>query len=220
VTDAPAVGAVQRRRKVGSESWGFAVGSLCFFIGAIPWFVIDAGAVFANGLFVIGAVFFTIAAVIQLTLTGRTLPRIGMTAADALDWWAAAVQLVGTLLFNVSTIDALRWAIVAPDAVGGGWRPDAWGSVCFLLSSGFALGALARRRDLWDVRARTPQATWLNAAGSVLFGVSAVAAYVVPGTDDVVSVAWTNLGTALGAAGFFLAAVLTRPGNSPAPSAG
>ncbi|MEN2740883.1 hypothetical protein ABCS02_24090 [Microbacterium sp. X-17] len=201
-----------RRRKLGRESWGFAIGSVCFFIGALPWYVAMTSAVFANATFAIGAVFFTLAAGIQLALTGRRFPYRGMTPADVLDWWSAAVQFVGTLFFNLSTIQALSWAIRDPDTVGAGWRPDAWGSICFLVSSGLALGAVSRRHELWDIRARTPLATWLNMAGSVLFGISAIGAYVIPGSDEIVSLFWTNLGTALGALGFFLAAVITRPG--------
>jgi hypothetical protein len=216
-----------RRRKLGREAWGFTVGSLCFLVGAMPWYVAMTSAVFANATFAIGAVFFTLAATIQLALAGRRLPYRGMTRADALDWWSAAVQLVGTLFFNLSTIEALVAAIHRPDSVGAGWRPDAWGSICFLVSSALALGAAARRHELWDVRARTPLAGWLNMAGSILFGVSAVAAYAIPGTDEIVSLAWTSLGTALGAVGFLLAAVLTRPRrrsraarNRRAPAAG
>ncbi len=216
----PDPGAERRRRRLGSESLGFAIGSLCFFVGALPWYAAASGAVFVNAVFAIGAVFFTVAASVQLTLTGRVLPSRRMGAADLFDWSASAVQLAGTLLFNLSTLQALRWSIERPGTVGAGWRPDAWGSAAFLVSSGLAIVALARRHELWDVRARMPAATWLNLAGSVLFGVSAAGAYVAPGTDSVVSLFWANLGTALGAVGFFLAAVLTRPGNSDAPAGG
>ncbi|MDM8753713.1 hypothetical protein, partial [Morganella morganii] len=97
IVTAAARAAAQRRRRLGSESWGFAVGSLCFFLGALPWYAAMTGAVFVNAVFAIGAVFFTIAATVQLTLTGRPFPNRRMSRADVLDWSSAAVQLVGTL---------------------------------------------------------------------------------------------------------------------------
>ena len=47
--------------------------------------------------------------------------------------------------------------------------------------------------------------------GSVFFAVSAVGAYTLPTTTDLVSVFWANLGTLLGAACFLAAAVLSLP---------
>ncbi|MEO7017954.1 MAG: hypothetical protein ABI130_06295, partial [Leifsonia sp.] len=61
-----------------------------------------------------------------------------MNRADAHDWWAAAVQFAGTLFFNVSTADALITALNSSTRLNSGWRPDAFGSVCFLVASAFA----------------------------------------------------------------------------------
>jgi hypothetical protein len=133
-----------------------------------------------------------------------------MNRADRADWWAAAIQFAGTLLFNISTGAALAAAIARPDAVGIGWRPDAWGSVAFLVSSTLAVVATKDRGQLWDTDARTWNGTWLNLAGSIAFAASAVGAYVVPETGDFASQFWANLGTALGAVCFFTAAMLSR----------
>ena len=48
----------------------------------------------------------------------------------------------------------------------------------------------------------------MNLAGSVAFGSSAIASYVVPGTAQLLSVPVTNLGTFVGAVCFFVGAVL------------
>lgn len=200
--------------RVRREAWGFAVGSAFFFIGAWPGYADLVGGVVQNATFVIGSVFFTTAATIQLSLSGKRPPWREGTRADGLDWWSAAVQWLGTVLFNLSTSLALV-ADIAPAAAGSaGWRPDAAGSIMFLISSGLALGAVARRHELWDVWARSPAASWLNAAGSVAFGVSAVGSYVLPATGSAVDPAWDSIGTMVGAVGFFLAAMLTRPGGA------
>ncbi|HWI32086.1 MAG TPA: hypothetical protein VNT50_11385 [Microbacterium sp.] len=192
------------------EAWGFAVGSVFFALGAVPIYADAVGVVFTNLTFFVGAIFFTLAALIQLVLSGRRPPRRGANRADRWDWWAAAVQFAGTLFFNLSTAEALITAMNADTRVGDGWRPDAFGSICFLVASAFAVVATTEREGLWDPRARTWRGTWLNMLGSVFFGVSAVGAYVLPGTGDLVSPLWANLGTLLGALCFLTATLLSR----------
>jgi hypothetical protein len=200
----------RRELRLRREAWGFAIGSLCFFVGALPWYAAWVGAVGAAVTFVVGSVFFTLAAFIQLSLSGRRIPRRGTNRADRWDWWAAAVQFAGTLLFNLSTAAALAAALADPERLGAGWRPDAWGSAAFLASSAFAVIATRERRTLWDRHARTWNGTWLNLLGSIAFAVSAVGAYVVPETDSLVSAFWANLGTLIGALCFLVAALISR----------
>ncbi|WP_395244999.1 hypothetical protein ACGGZK_04140 [Agromyces sp. MMS24-K17] len=216
MTDAPADGvpvtdaSPTRVRRLRREAWGFAIGSVAFFLGPLPFYAAWAGPVGTAATFFAGSIFFTTAGFIQLSLSGRkTLPR-NMGRADRDDWWAAAVQFAGTLFFNLSTGAVLVAAVQAADDPSVGWRPDAWGSICFLVASGFALSATRARGELWDVDARTWHGTWLNAIGSVAFGVSAVGAYVLPQTGDLVSQFWANLGTVIGAICFFTAALLSR----------
>ena len=198
--------AVRLRR----EAWGFAIGSLFFLVGAVPFYQQAVGTIVANLTFFVGALFFTAAALIQLALSGRRPPRRGGNRPDRYDWWAAAVQFAGTLFFNLSTTEALIVAIDEDARVGSGWRPDAFGSIAFLVSSCLAVVATVDRERLWDPRARTWNGTWLNLVGSVFFGISAVGAYVLPATGDLVSLFWANLGTLLGAACFLVAALLSR----------
>jgi hypothetical protein len=200
----------QRVRRLRREAWGFIVGSLCFLVGALPPYADAVGPVLVGVTFCVGSVFFTFAATVQLSLSGRRVPRRGATPADRWDWWSAAVQLVGTVFFNISTAAALGAAVADPSVLGAGWRPDAYGSVAFLASSAFAVIATRDRGSLWDLDARTWRGTWLNMAGSVFFAASAVGAYVVPQTDSLVSAYWANLGTLLGALCFLVAALLSR----------
>lgn len=210
-------GVAQSRRslRLRREAWGFALGSLCFLVGAVPSYAAWAGAVGTAATFVVGSIFFTVAAFIQLSLSGRRIPRRGTNRADRWDWWAAAVQFVGTLLFNISTAAALAAAIAEPDRLGAGWRPDAWGSAAFLVSSAFAIVATKDRGLLWDRHARSWHGTWLNMLGSIAFAASAVGAYVVPQTDSLESAFWANLGTLIGALCFLVAALLSRRAIDP-----
>ncbi|MBW8870879.1 MAG: YrhK family protein [Leifsonia sp.] len=200
----------ERAIRLRREAWGFAIGSLFFVVGAVPFYQRAVGDVVTNLTFFVGALFFTAAAFIQLALSGRHPPRRGADRAELYDWWAAAVQFAGTLLFNVSTTVALISAADTDAPVGDGWRPDALGSVCFLVASGLAVRATVDRERLWDPRARTWHGAWLNLVGSVLFGISAIGAYTLPASGDLVSLFWANVGTLLGAACFFVAAVLSR----------
>lgn len=199
-----------RTTRLRREAWGFAIGSVCFAVGAVPFYAAGVGPVVTNATFFVGAIFFTLAAFIQLALSGRRPPRRGVYSADRWDWWAAAVQFAGTLFFNASTTEALITAINPDTQVNSGWRPDAFGSICFLIASTFAVIATTDRDRLWDPSARTWQCTWLNMLGSVFFGISAVGAFVLPSTGDLANLFWANLGTFLGALCFLTAALLSR----------
>ena len=64
---------------------------------------------------------------------------------------------------------------------------------------------------------------WVNMLGSVLFMASALASYVLPSTDEVVSTRLSVAGTLLGAVCFFVGAALMLPAwrraLEPAPAA-
>jgi len=197
--------------KLRRESMGFAIGSFCFALGALPGYLDLVGPAADNATYFIGSLFFTGAAFIQLRLSGRWRPGAWKSREDWDDWWAAAVQFIGTLFFNVSTGVAL-WSHLSSEAAKHHvWRPDLIGSIAFLVSSVLAVIATTHRDRLWDPEARNWWSTWLNLAGSVAFGVSAVAAKVVGSSGDVRNVEAVNLGTFLGAICFLVAALLVRP---------
>src|ERR1700709_1924726 len=132
-TRMPVPAALRLRR----ESGGFALGSLLFMLGAVPMYQEAVGSVAANTTFFIGSLFFTTAGFIQLSMSGKRPPWSSPNRPNTFDWWAAAVQFVGTLLFNVSTVSALIVSANAESRLGGGWRPDAYGSIAFLVSRTF-----------------------------------------------------------------------------------
>ena len=50
-------------------------------------------------------------------------------------WRAAVIQSAGTLFFNVTTYQALQTSITNSNYDRLVWRPDAFGSICFLVSA-------------------------------------------------------------------------------------
>ena len=220
-------------RSVGSTWWAphdvawwtgclFAVGSICFALGALPGYV-DAVGLGADGVtFFVGSLFFTTAALLSLIQVwdsrpraheGRAFPRLAWATAGAA-WWACAVQFVGTLFFNRSTFDAMLENLSQSQANQLVWRPDVLGSICFLVASWIAWKAVAHRLWSWQPRSLTWWIAGLNLAGSIAFGASAAAAHVVSRSGQVRNVAVMNLGTFLGALAFLAGAVLLLPART------
>ena len=144
------------------QCWLFAVGSAFFALATAPGFPSVAGAGTTNVLCFIGSWFFTTAGWMQYVL-----------ARAGLQWWSAAIQFIGTVLFNVSTGTAV-WAHAVIEERRFVWAPDATGSLAFLLSGLLAVLVVG----LWAPRSLDWQATWINMIGCVAFGISALAAFV------------------------------------------
>jgi hypothetical protein len=199
----------------------FAIGATCFMVGPLPGFVDLVGPVADASVFFVGSLFFTAAAGLQCLETfnadrapgetGHTRFRIFAFEPGRIDWWSSVVQFVGTLFFNVMTFRALDTALDDPSYDRLVWAPDVFGSACFLVSGYLAYvevcgGWACRRRDdiEWKIAA-------VNLAGCIAFGISAVAAYVVPSTGSTLDLAAANGFTALGGLCFLVGAVLLLP---------
>lgn len=212
----------RQARGVGRDAnwWAavlFMVGSFLFALGSFPLYSqrVDPGAVGVT--FFAGSIFFTSAAVAQLKHTSdteRPVDRRGPRLGHGLAWWAGAVQLAGTVLFNISTFDAMLDGLSTEQTNRLVWAPDLFGSVCFLLASYLAWidvfgNRLVMRRDdeEWWINA-------LNSGGSIVFMVSALASLVLPTTGEMVNTTLVNLGTFLGAVCFFVGAYLLLPPTS------
>jgi hypothetical protein len=166
--------------------------------------------------FFIGSLFFTSAGFLQYREAVDAAPRRPGTARrkvfvflpGQIDWLATAVQSVGTVEFNVSTFVAIWATVGSAQAQHHVWRPDILGSACFLVASALAWFEACHGWAAWRPRSLGWWITGVNLAGSVAFGFSAVASYVVPGTTEMLSVPVTNLGTFVGAVCFLVGAVL------------
>jgi hypothetical protein len=198
--------------RAGWDRWiaaGFAIGSACFLVGPFPGFVELVGQGADGVVFFAGSIFFTLAA--GLELREGTLRR-GRRFADA-SWWSAAIQFAGTVFFNLSTFSAMQDGLTTDQIDRLVWAPDVFGSACFL-ASGVLAYAVTTGPHLLPARWRPTESdpTWVMAAvnlvGCVLFGVSAIASYVVPSTGSVLALAPANWTTALGALCFLIGALL------------
>ena len=181
--------ATPRRR---SKTWWagvlFIIGSSCFAVGPFPGFLQLVGPTADAATFFIGSIFFTSAATVQyLDSRSGSGPR--------LIWWAAVVQLAGTVFFNISTGSALLDNLSTGQEDRLIWAPDVFGCVCFLVASGLAW--VAERGFI----------SWINLAGSVAFGIAGGASYFVPDTGDVLDLAAANFTTVVGALCFLAGAV-------------
>jgi hypothetical protein len=194
----------------------FIVGSTCFAVGSVPSLSSAVSATVISSIYFVGSLFFTSAGYLQYvqassaTGTGEHVSYEWFAAKPrGLGWWAATVQLLGTLFFNVTTFAALNTALTVHQENLRVWSPDFFGSICFLLASWFAVkeeAAPRRRRWRW---AEIPwRIVWLNLVGSIFFMASAIAAFVRPATDELLSASIANTGTLLGALCFLWGAWL------------
>jgi YrhK-like protein len=167
----------------------FAAGSTCFLIGPFPGYVDLVGPEAAAVTFFVGSILFTAGGALQSWLSYRQ---------GSAERWSALIQSAGTLFFNVTTYQALSTTLSNPDYDKLVWRPDAFGSVCFLVSGVIAYRAAPRQ---WQPT--------VNLLGCVFFGVAAVAGYLVPSKGSILDLAAANWNTSLGAACFLACAVAT-----------
>ncbi|MBK9180182.1 MAG: hypothetical protein IPM45_11585 [Acidimicrobiales bacterium] len=204
----------------------FMVGSACFAVASLPGVSSVAPAGVVGTTYFVGSVFFTSAAYLQYvesvntparTSGGRRRVRLLAWQPQRIDWWASAVQLVGTLWFNVSTFEAMASGLGARQQDLRVWTPDLLGSVCFLVSSWLAVGEVCHRWWRWSGRDTPWWIANLNLIGSVWFMASALAAFVAPDTGDLLDAALANSGTLLGAVCFFWAARLLLVELADAP---
>jgi hypothetical protein len=199
----PSVGALTRQRWM---ALCFALGSACFLVGPFPGYVQLVGATADAVTFFVGSILFTAGGVLQCWLAW---PERRARGAGRAAWWSAVIQSVGTLFFNRSTFQALSTAASNSSYNKLVWRPDAFGSICFLVSG--VIAYVASPRHGW-LPARDEPGWWqpaVNLLGCVFFGISAVAGYVVPSTGSILDLAAANWNTSLGAACFLACALFT-----------
>ncbi len=184
----------------------FATGSTCFLIGPFPGYASLVGEAADAVTFFVGSILFTIGGALQTSLAfpARHSPGAGRAA-----WWAATIQSAGTLFFNATTYRAMYTAFSEPAYNRLVWRPDALGSICFLVSGAIAYRSSPRHGWLPERGASGWWEPSINLLGCVFFGIAAVAGYVVPSSGSMIDLAAANWNTSLGAACFLACALAT-----------
>ena len=209
----------------------FIVGSTCFALGALPFYAAAVGPAADGITYFVGSIFFTSAALLQVLISAGVIrpdqrPRSAVRwrsrvrAPNRAEWWAGVVQFVGTLMFNISTFEAMQQGLSATEAQRRVWTPDARGCIAFLIASGLAYADVRRPWLRWRPRDLGWSVAMLNMVGSIAFAVSAIGAYVLPSTGDVASLELDNLGTFVGGICFLLGAVLLIPDQEQAAAPG
>lgn len=206
--------------------------ALSFMIGASMFTVAASAACFPrlapaafhhpgtlNLVFVTGAVFFTLAAWLQWLEsingdihkpTGEPWQWFAWRPRD-LGYLACSIQLFGTVMFNVNTIDAtlpgLSWQ--QQDALV--WTPNMIGCAAFLIASYLAYLEVSHKLFSWAPGNISWCITVINLAGSVAFQISALYSFIGPAGTHEQSLFYSNLFTALGGLCFFIGAYLLIP---------
>ena len=207
----------------------FAIGSALFTLGGVgatwpqslPAALSDASAL--NRIFVVGAIFFTGAAWLQWleALNGDVADALGDGAPRGWRWFgwrprnlgylASAVQLVGTVMFNLNTVDAtfsgLSWEL--EDLLV--WTPNMVGCVCFLVASYLAYAEVSHGAASFAPRSVSWWVAVVNLLGSVAFQLSAL--YSVAGPEPAATGALFRAGfyTAAGGLCFLVGSYLMIP---------
>jgi hypothetical protein len=200
----------------------FAIGALCFTAGGIAsqWAATARPGIGVT--FFVGSLFFTSAAYLQYAeavnaergLGRRTHPvrwRPASWEPKRIDWLATFVQLIGTLLFNISTFAALHHNLTTSQTNARVWAPDAFGSIAFLISSELAFAEACHRWISFRNRTLGWKIVALNMLGSIAFGASAIASLVEPSSGEPVSARIANAGTSVGGLCFLIGALLLMP---------
>jgi hypothetical protein len=212
-----------RLRRVNLVAAGaFVAGGSLFALGAAIAQLGSGNATAAASIYFAGGIFFSTggyASLLGAINAPRSLGSDGTPAAGRWRWWSyeprridwlsTFVLFAGTLAFGVSLITAFLKGLTTHQENRLIWSPEMIGCILFLLSGHLAMGEIChrfrpclRRRDLgWAIVA-------INQVGSILFMVSALAAFIRPVTGSEVNVDVANWGTLTGAVCFAIGGVL------------
>jgi hypothetical protein len=207
----------------------FAIGSALFALGGVgatwpqsaPAWLRDPGLL--NWVFFVGSLFFTTAAWLQWleALNGDVADALANGAPRTWRWWgwrprnlgylASACQLVGTIMFNFNTADAMITAASWQEEDLLVWTPNMVGCVFFLLSSCLAYAEVSQRALTFAPRSVSWWITVVNLLGSLAFQISALYSFVGPGPAGASSLFWAGFYTAAGGVCFLLGSYLMIP---------
>ncbi|MCX5001545.1 hypothetical protein OHB05_02730 [Streptomyces sp. NBC_00638] len=216
--DTVSIGRLRRLNAIAAAA--FTVGGFLFALGAG---VAQFGSSGATGawIYFAGGLFFNTggyASLLQAVNAPRQDSESGALAGRRWRWWSyepgridwlsTFVLFVGTLVFGVNLLDSLLKGLSAQQVDRLVWAPDLVGCVLFLVSGHLAIVEVCHGRP----RVLAHDLGWwivaVNQFGSVLFLVSALAAFTRPETGSLVNVDIANWGTLVGALCFSAGGVI------------
>jgi hypothetical protein len=212
-----------RLRRVNWVAAGaFTVGGSLFALGAIVAQLGSGSPTTAASLYFAGGIFFSTggyASLLGAINAPRSVGAGGVPVAGRwrrwsyepwrIDWLSTFLLFAGTLAFGISLVNAFLKGLTTQQENRLIWSPEMIGCILFLLSGHLAMTEIChrfhpclRRRDLgWAIVA-------VNQIGSILFMVSALAAFTRPVTGSAVNVDVANWGTLTGALCFAIGGVM------------
>jgi hypothetical protein len=224
----PSVGIVPRLRRANWVAAGaFAIGGSLFALGAAEAQLGSGDATTAASIYFAGGLFFNTGGYASL-LGAINASGAGGEASvgpwrwwsyepKRLDWLSAFVLFVGTLAFGVSLIHSFLTGLTVQEVNRQIWTPEMIGCIFFLVSGHLAFVQLChRRRPCWRPRSLDWWIVAINQAGSILFMISALAAFTRPVTGSEINVTVANWGTLTGALCFAVGGIVQafeRPGT-------
>ncbi|MCC0100163.1 hypothetical protein K7B10_36355 [Streptomyces flavotricini] len=218
--DAEAFGRLRRLNAIASGA--FVIGGALFALGAAIAQFGSGDAVVSASVYFAGGLFFNTGGYTSL-LQVLNAPRHSagggpLVTADwrwwgyepmRLDWLSTFVLFVGTLVFAVNLLDSFLQGLTVQQTNRLIWAPDVIGCVLFLVSGHLAVAEICHRsRPCIRSRSLGWWVVAVNQLGSVLFMVSALAAFTRPATGSLVNTDIANWGTLSGALCFSLGGVL------------
>ncbi|WP_340378134.1 hypothetical protein U5640_25905 [Streptomyces sp. SS7] len=222
-TSADAV-AVRRLRLLNAvAATAFVIGGALFALGAGVAQFGSGDATTCASIYFAGGLFFNtggFVSLLQVVNAPRHVPggegrlvtpawRWWSYEPTRIDWLSVFVLFVGTLVFGVNLLDSFLQGLSVQQVNRLIWVPDVIGCALFLVSGHLGFAELCHgHRPCLRCRSLGWWIVAVNQFGSVLFMVSAIAAYTRPATDSLVNTDIANWGTLLGAACFSVGGVL------------
>ncbi|MET7298125.1 hypothetical protein [Embleya sp. NPDC005575] len=124
------------------------------------------------------------------------------------DWLSTFILFAGTLVFAVDLLDSFLQGLTVHQINRLVWAPDVIGCVLFMISGHLALVEICHGRPRLLPRYLGWWIVAVNQLGSVLFMVSALAAYTRPATGSLINADIANWGTLTGALCFSVGGLL------------
>jgi hypothetical protein len=199
----------------------FALGGALFALGAALAQLGTADPRASVSIYFAGGLFFNTGgycSLLQAINSPRPGPDPGSLRADHWRWWSyepaqigwlsTFLLFAGTLVFGVNLLDSFLQGLTVRQTNRLIWAPDIIGCVLFLASGHLAIVEVCHGRPRLLPRSLAWWIVAINQLGSVLFMVSALAAFTRPDTGSQVNVEVGDWGTFAGALCFSLGGVL------------